>query len=372
MPKGVMYDASGFCAALMLGFPLQGIPLPTTPEEVLDGVATLHRETRAPRTIVACPLMHGTGLWVGAFVTLNQGGAVITVPGTSFDPHRLWETVQREAVTDIVIVGDAFAKPMLRALEEAEARGRAYDLSSLRRSESSGVIWSAAVKQGLLERNEMLLLDIMGSSEGGMAQSITTRENTAETARFALNPGAKVFKEDDSEVQPGSGEIGMVATTGMVPLGYYKDPEKSARTFRTIAGVRYSFPGDFATVESDGSIALLGRGSECINSGGEKIFPEEVEEVVKLHPAVEDCLVVGVPDERFGEAVTAVTSLRSGAAAKEEEILLSGRAHLSSYKLPKRILLVDVVKRAPNGKADYKWAREYAIATLGRGEGGAR
>jgi fatty-acyl-CoA synthase len=159
----------------------------------------------------------------------------------------------------------------------------------------------------------------------------------------------------------------MVAHTGVVPLGYYKDPEKSARTFRTVDGVRYAFPGDFATVEADGSITLLGRGAVCINSGGEKIFPEEVEEVIKLHPAVYDCLVVGVPDEKFGEAVTAVASLRTGQSATEDEILANARGRLSSYKLPKRILLVETVQRAPNGKADYAWAKEHALAALGLG-----
>ncbi len=159
----------------------------------------------------------------------------------------------------------------------------------------------------------------------------------------------------------------MIAHTGVVPRGYYKDPEKSARTFRTVNGVRYAFPGDFATVEADGSISLLGRGSVCINSGGEKIFPEEVEEAVKLHPAVWDCLVVGVPDEKYGEAVTAVVSLRTGQSATEAEILANSRGQLASYKLPKRVLLVDVVRRAPNGKADYTWAKGHALATLGLG-----
>jgi fatty-acyl-CoA synthase len=364
MPKGVMYDVSAFTGGLMLGHAIHGVPLPETADDVLANVLKLHELGAAPVCLTACPLMHGTGLWVGGFVTLNMGGTHITTEGTSFDAHLLWQTIQRERVTDIVIVGDAFAKPMVRALEEAEARGEPYDISSVNLIASSGVMWTSAVKQALLDRNAMLLIDIMGSSEGGMGQSVTTRENVSETAKFQLNEAAKVFTEDDREVEPGSGEVGMVATTGVVPLGYYKDPEKSARTFRTVNGVRYSFPGDFATVEADGSISLLGRGSACINSGGEKIFPEEVEEAVKRHPAVYDCLVVGVPDAKFGEAVTAVASLQAGQPASEAEILANARGHLSSYKLPKRILLVDVVRRAPNGKADYAWAREHALASL--------
>jgi fatty-acyl-CoA synthase len=365
MPKGVMYDVGAFTAALMLGHPIHGVPVPETADKVLPNVLAIHELGNAPVTLTACPLMHGTGLWLGGFLTFNMGGTHVSMEGTSFDPHRLWQTTQREKVTDIVIVGDAFAKPMLRALEEAEARGEPYDLSSVKLIVSSGVIWSSAVKQALLERKDMMLIDIMGSSEGAMAQSITTRASVVETASFQLGETARVFTEDDREVEPGSGEVGMVAHTGTVPLGYYKDPEKSARTFRTVEGVRYAFPGDFATVEADGSITLLGRGSACINSGGEKIFPEEVEEAVKLHPAVDDCLVVGVPDEKFGEAVTAIASLRTGQLASEAEILANSRGRLSSYKLPKRILLVDVVRRAPNGKADYAWAKHHALASLG-------
>jgi len=367
MPKGVRYEVGAFTAALMLGHPIHGLPLPKSAEGVLPNVLEMHRIGSAPVTLTACPLMHGTGLWLGGFLTFNLGGTHVSMEGTSFDAHRLWRTAERERVTDIVIVGDAFARPMLRALEEAEARGEPYDISSVKRIVSSGVIWTAQTKQALLERNEMMLIDIMGSSEGAMAQSVTMRGLVAETARFQLSEAAKVFTEDDREVEPGSGEVGMVAHTGIVPLGYYKDPEKSARTFRTVKGVRYAFPGDFATVEADGSIKLLGRGSACVNSGGEKIFPEEVEEALKLHPAVWDCLVVGVPDERYGEAVTAVASLRSGESATEAEILASARGHLSSYKLPKRILLVDVVRRSPNGKPDYAWAREHALASLGLG-----
>jgi fatty-acyl-CoA synthase len=171
----------------------------------------------------------------------------------------------------------------------------------------------------------------------------------------------KVFTEDDREVAPGSGEMGLVATSGLVPLGYYKDPEKSARTFRTIGGVRYSFPGDYATVEADGTITLLGRGSQCINTGGEKVFTEEVEEAAKRHPAVSDCLVVGLPDERFGNRVVAVLSFRDGVEAPSDDALREAmRSHLAGYKLPKTFVRVPAVQRAPNGKADYRWARQAA------------
>ncbi len=226
-------------------------------------------------------------------------------------------------------------------------------------------MWSQETKQGLLKHHDMILADIMGSSEGGMGSSITTRDATAATAKFQLNEGVKVITDDDRILQAGSGEIGKIATSGFVPLGYYKDPEKSAATFREVDGVRYSFPGDYATVEADGSITLLGRGSVCINTGGEKVFPEEVEEAVKRHGAVFDALVVGVPDDRFGERIVAVTSAREGQSLDTDDIINFTRDHLAGYKVPKEILVVDTVRRAPNGKADYKWAKSTAMTAAG-------
>ena len=198
-----------------------------------------------------------------------------------------------------------------------------------------------------------------------MGASVTTRASSTETAKFQLNEGVKVFTEDGREVQPGSGEMGMIATSGLVPLGYYKDPQKSAATFREIDGVRYSFPGDFATVEADGAITLLGRGSVCINTAGEKVFPEEVEEAIKRHPEVADSLVVGVPDERFGQRVVALASRHQDAALDEADLIAFTREHLAGYKLPKQVVFVGQVQRAPNGKADYKWAKRTAYAELG-------
>ena len=194
---------------------------------------------------------------------------------------------------------------------------------------------------------------------------MTTREGAAKTAKFQLNEGVAVFTDDGRRVEPGSGEIGKVATSGSVPIGYYKDPVKSAETFREIDGVRYSFPGDYAQVEADGTITLLGRGSVCINTAGEKVFPEEVEEAVKKHPAVADCLVVGLPDERFGERVVAVASYIGDESCDEASVIDFARDHLAGYKLPKHVLFVDHVQRAPNGKADYKWAKRAAEAAFG-------
>jgi fatty-acyl-CoA synthase len=221
-------------------------------------------------------------------------------------------------------------------------------------------MWSTEIKQGLLRHHDMVLADVMGSTEGGMGSSVMTREAAASTAKFELNEGVAVITDDDRMVQPGSGEMGKIATSSFVPLGYYKDPEKSAATFREVNGVRYSFPGDYATVEADGSITLLGRGSVCINTAGEKVFPEEVEEAVKRHECIEDCLVVGLPDERFGERVVAVASIYENAKVSPDDVMGFTAEHLAGYKQPRQVLLVEEVRRAPNGKADYKWAKAFA------------
>ncbi len=364
MPKGVMYEGGLFCQSLMgMGAMARGLAPAGGLAEVPQLIRALGEG--APRALPACPLMHGTGMWLGGFITLCLGGAVVLTPALGLNGDHLWRLVANHGVTDLVIVGDAFARPLLAALDEAAKRGEPYDLSSLSRIISSGVMWSAENKQGLLRHHDMELLDAMGSTEGGMGASVTTRASSTETAKFQLNEGVKVFTEDGREVQPGSGEMGMIATSGLVPLGYYKDPQKSAATFREIDGVRYSFPGDFATVEADGAITLLGRGSVCINTAGEKVFPEEVEEAIKRHPEVADSLVVGVPDERFGQRVVALASRHQDAALDEADLIAFTREHLAGYKLPKQVVFVGQVQRAPNGKADYKWAKRTAYAELG-------
>ena len=227
---------------------------------------------------------------------------------------------------------------------------------------SSGVMWTAEVKEALLDRAEhLMLIDAMGSTEGGMGNQVTMRGLPVQTAKFTAQPETKLFSEDGRRIEPGSGEMGMVAAGGNVPLGYYKDPEKSARTFKVIDGVRYSFPGDWGYIEADGTLTLLGRGSQCINTGGEKVYPEEVEEAVKLHPAIEDCLVVGVPDEKFGERIVAVAALVQGGAAEEGEVIATAKGKLAAYKAPKQVIIVERVPRAPNGKADYKTAKQLAV-----------
>ncbi len=367
MPKGVMWRQEDLFWSLAEGvYPLVGLPLPERPADC-GPTARQSAEQGLPPVVhlPASPLMHGTGQFT-TFQSMFLGGTIVTLESRSFDPDELWRVVARERVTNMAIVGDAFAKPMLRALEDAEARGEPYDISSVALMISSGVIWSAPVKQAFMERQPMICYDSLGSSEGvGFANSISVPGAETKTAKFAIGPHAKVLTDEGREVEPGSEEIGLLAVGGRIPAGYYKDPEKSAETFRELAGHRWSVPGDYATVAADNTITLLGRGSVSINSGGEKIYPEEVEEAVKHHPAVADSVVVGVPDERFGEAVTAVVSLRPGASASEDDIMGAVEASgLARFKRPRHVVMVDDVPRAPNGKADYKWAQTTAVDRL--------
>jgi fatty-acyl-CoA synthase len=314
-------------------------------------------------SVPACPLMHGTGCMT-QLIALSGGGCVVTLEGRHLDIEELFDTIERHKANTTAIVGDAFAKPMVRALDAEPDR---WDLSSLFVFTSSGVMFSEASKQGLLRHlPHAMIVDAFSSSEAvGMGQSVSAAGVDASTAKFQLGPNTKVFTEDHREVQPGSGEIGKVAVGGHQPIGYYKDPEKTAATFITVDGKRYSIPGDFATVEADGTITLLGRGSVCINTGGEKVFPEEVEEVLKTHETVHDAVAVGVPDEKFGEAITAVVELDRGAELDEADLVAHVKGKLATYKAPKHVLVIDTIGRAPNGKVDYKRLKQYAKDQLG-------
>lgn len=367
MPKGVMYNQAEFIQGMFKTLRGMGYELPADLSKINEYISDLHAKKELPVSLVGCPLMHGTGMWLGCFVPHNLGGAVATIPGLGFDPDKIWQECSRVNVTNIVIVGDAFARPMLNALEIAKENNQPYDLSSLKQITSSGVMWSAEVKAGLLKHHDMRLMDTMGSTEGGMGASVSTRDSLAETATFKLNPGMIVLKDNGELVEPGSDETGLLGISGdmaMIPIGYYKDAKKSAETFREYKGTRYSFPGDYAKIESDGSIILLGRGSNCINSAGEKIYPEEVEEALKKDPLIFDCLVVGVPDERFGQKIVAIVSTVGNKIIDESEILANVRERLAGYKLPKIILFSEIVERAPNGKANYKWAKLFAAQKL--------
>ena len=302
---------------------------------------------------------------VGALVPHLVGGRVVTMPQLGFDPDFLFKEVERTQTNNIIIVGDAFGKPMMDALDKAQAENRPYNLGSVNTIISSGVMWSAEVKDGLLKHHDMILIDAMGSTEGGMGSSRASRDEPAPTAKFTINPGVIVITDEGKHVEPGSGVMGKIGTSGLVPLGYFKDEKKSAETFMEFEGVRYSFPGDYALVETDGTITLLGRGSNCINTAGEKVYPEEVEEAIKRHDDIYDCLVVGLKDDRFGQRVVALASFNDGKETQEQDLISFTREHLAGYKLPKQVLFVEEVMRAPNGKANYKWAKETAEKELG-------
>jgi fatty-acyl-CoA synthase len=362
LPKGVMWRQDDLFARLnSAGF--RRYPADGTPEDVSSELA---RSGPGMNLLPACPLMHGTGCFT-ALECLSEGGRVVTLAGHRFDPVELLETVERERVNGLVIVGDAFAKPILAALDAEPGR---FDLSSIVGIISSGVMWSEETKQGLLRHHEgMLLVDAFSSSEAlGMGSSVSSARGAAHTARFTMGPEVRVIDTEGREVKSGSGRSGVLALGGRIPLGYYKDEEKTNATFRTIDGVRYSVPGDFAEVAEDGTIHLLGRGSVCINTGGEKVYPEEVEEVVKTAAGVVDAVVVGVPSERFGEEVVAVVQLAPGIEPEDgadTAIVEHVKARLAGYKAPRRVRFVDSIGRAPSGKVDYKRHRSESAESLG-------
>ena len=360
MPKGVMYKQGEFLVFLFRTLKAMGYDVPEDINNLEEQIHNFKKDDTFIRSLIGCPLMHGTGMWLGAFLPLLLGGTAITSRNLGFDADQIWTQVEDTQTSNIVIVGDAFAKPMLDALNNASSQGKPYDLSSVKVIISSGVMWSEEVKNGLLEHHDMQLMDTMGSTEGGMGSSVSTRDNPPKTAKFALNPGAVVIADDGEVLRPGTDKIGLIGTSGLVPVGYYKDEKKSAETFREVDGVRYSFPGDYAKLEEDGTITLLGRGSNCINSAGEKIYPEEVEEAIKRNNEVFDCLVVGVDDPKFGQKVVAVVSLEDSKQIDEDDLVNATRQFIAGYKLPKKVIFVDEVQRAPNGKANYKWAKNVA------------
>jgi acyl-CoA synthetase (AMP-forming)/AMP-acid ligase II len=357
MPKGVMWRSDDLYVALwQMGRPGTEPP---------DPIAAARAGKQVGTCLPACPLMHGTGLFI-ALSTLSGGGAVVLVDSPHLDPVAIWDAVEREAVAVLTIVGDVFARPLLGALDAEPGR---WDLSTLRAITSSGVTWSPETKAGLLKHApHATLIDSLGASEGIMTRSASTSTDEIKPARFAVNDRVKVLKEETGEeVAPGSDEVGLVAVAGRLPLGYWKDDAKTAQTFRTLAGVRYSIPGDYASVDADGTIRLLGRGSACINTGGEKVYPEEVELLLLAHPSVGDCVVVGVPDERFGETVVAVVERVAGSGLDEDELGAFCRGRLAGYKRPKRFVLVDDLRRSAAGKADYRYLRTLAAEHADQG-----
>jgi acyl-CoA synthetase (AMP-forming)/AMP-acid ligase II len=354
LPKGVMWRNDDLYVALW------DMARPGT--EPRDPAAAARAGKRAATALPACPLMHGTGLFA-ALGALSGAGTVVLVPGVGLDPIRIWSEVERHRVAVLVIVGDVFARPLFAALDAEPDR---FDLSCLRVINSSGVTFSPDAKAGLLRHlPHVRLLDSLGSSEGLITRSETGVGDAIEPARFSVSDRMTVLDEDTlMPVVPGSGAAGLLAVTGRIPLGYWGDGAKSAATFRVAAdGRRYAVPGDYATIEADGTIRLLGRGSACINTGGEKVYPEEVESVLLAHPAIEDCVVFGIPDDRYGEIVVAVISPR---LPDDSGLRQWVRERLAGYKQPRRFVMLDALPRNPAGKADYRVLRELAIEEAGR------
>lgn len=354
-PKGVVWRHEDiFFGALLTPAPDGGVP--ASPEEL----AVAARSGRS-RCLPASPFTHGTAHW-SALSTLYGGGTVVVGDDTNgLVPPALWDLVETEAVSMLVIVGDAFARPLADALDAHPDR---WDLSHLLVLASGGAILSPAVRQALLAHLPWaVVVDGYGTSEtGGQGRmAVWPGQHNGGLPRFTVDEGTAVLDDELRPVEPGSPVVGRLARRGFIPLGYHNDRDRTGRTFPTVDGVRWAVTGDRATVDADGSITLLGRGSSSINTGGEKVFPEEVEATLKAHPAVFDAVVVGVPDERWGQRVAAVVQPRRSATVTLDELSAHCRRTLAGFKAPRQLVLVDAVVRHPTGKADPRWARAVAL-----------
>ena len=352
MPKGVMWRHEDlFFAGLQGGSP-GGDPV-ESPEQLIEQA----KEGWYTVTMLPCaPFIHGAAQWT-QWICHTTGGKLVLQHGPSFDAKRILSLVAEEEVSTISLVGDAMAIPLVEELRTGN-----YDMSNLAVIASAGAILSGSVQDEI----EALLPDVMvinsfGTSESGDLGRAAGDEDSHEgRPSFYMGDEVTVIDENGNQLEPGSGQIGMVARSGRLPLGYYKDPEKTAERFKEFKGRRWVVPGDFATIELDGRITFLGRGSKCINTGGEKVFPEEVEEALKAHPEIIDALVVAVPDPRFGSKVAAVFNTRGNKQLSLDEVQQHCRKHIAGYKVPRQISITDTVSRMPSGKPDYPWAEEIA------------
>ena len=305
------------------------------------------------------PFMHASAHWL-AFSTFFGGGCVVLLPGGHFDPETTWRLVADERVNVLVVVGDAMARPLLDVLEQAPDD---HDTTSLMALGSGGAILSPSTKARIARvLPGVIVADAFGSSETGQLGGSPPADDPYGAPRLHLDERTDVFDDGLRPIAPGSGEVGHLARGGRIPLGYRGDPARSAATFVEVEGRRWALPGDLARVEADGTIVVLGRASQCINTGGEKVYPEEVEAVLKAQPDVVDAVVVGLPDERWGERVTAVVQARPGRELSLDDVREHARPLLAGYKLPKQLVVVDRVERLPSGKADYRWAATRAAA----------
>jgi 3-oxocholest-4-en-26-oate---CoA ligase len=368
LPKGVVWpQAALFEATAFSAYRAAGKEPPATLEAAVTIAAELLREGSRTVSLPAVPLMHTTGLFV-TIGTLLIGGTVVFSPSRSLDPAAVLRLVDEERVTQLVIAGNAVARPLADEVLRAERAGRPYDLGSLVRIASSGVAWSDDLKRFFLERRPIQLIEILGASEGGPFATSVVSALDELPSRFTPTAGTRVLGDDGADVVPGSGRVGVLAFAGPMPVGYHQDPHGTAAAYRTIDGRRHVVPGDFATVAADGTIRLLGRGAAVVNTGGEKVYPTEVETVLLGHPDVVDCVVIGVPDERWGEVVVAVVQLRRDVDPAELRELVGAR--LAGYKKPRHMVVVESLRRGPNGKVELRWAREVALRRLASPDAG--
>jgi len=357
MPKGVVWRQEDiFFAAMGGGDVFQSGNFIKTPEELIE------RLPEVGGTILTTPpLMHVSAQW-GVFAALFGGGRVVFPPQGAFDADAVLRLVSDEGVNILTIVGDAMARPIADALAKAQDSGSPYDLSSLFVIGSGGAVLSTTAKTRLAElQPNLMIVDGFGSSETGVVgNKMHAAGDTSSAPRFTVNAQTQVLDDDGRPVEPGSGKVGRLARKGHVPIGYYKDEVKTKATFVEVDGERWVLPGDHATVDEDGTVVLLGRGSTSINTGGEKVYPEEVETALMTSDDVADAVVIGLPDERWGERVVAVVKPSPGATPTLESLQQHARSSLAGYKLPREVLLVDHIERTPAGKADYAWAKETA------------
>ena len=360
MPKGVMWRHENIFFALTGGIDAMTGERVTSPAELSERARAAAEQGGTGLIFFPIPpLMHGAGQ-MATLRALMAGDTIVLIP--KFDPDTVWETVVRERVNSITFTGDAMARPLADCLERRQDE---LDLSSVVSFSSTAAIWSPSVKDQMARLlPNAVLTDAIGASESGMNGMRTVEPGKELQGPPRTTPAPDTVVLDEETLQPcapGDGKIGKIARRGDVPLGYYNDPVKTAETFKVVDGVRYSIPGDYARLESDGMITLLGRGSQSINSGGEKIFPEEVEGALKGHPDVFDVLVVGLPDDRWGERVTALVQPRPGRAPTLTDLDPHCRRHLAGYKVPRQVFLVERVPRLDSGKPDYPAARELAV-----------
>jgi fatty-acyl-CoA synthase len=369
MPKGILLPVGR--SAAMNADPAMRLrtlgrftdPVDSINPDVVAGAIEANADGSRPVALPAAPLMHSTAISYAGPAIIACGGMVVTLEGRQFNPHELFAAADRRRVSTITIVGDAFAMPMTTALEDAAAAGTPYDGSSIRTIYSAGVVWSAEVKKRMFEHlPDVMLVDNCGSSEGAWyGTSVVRKGGPASSSSFIPAPGVLVLDEDGNPMPAGTGRPGLLASL-TTTKGYYNDDEKTAQNFRMIGDQWYTTPGDLGLLNADGTLTLVGRGSNVINTGGEKVFPEEVDNVVKAIPEVDDCLVIGMPDDQYGQIVSAVVQLHPGAELTAEFVTEWVRERLARYKAPRRVFFVDKVPRLPNGKPDYPAARDIATA----------